>query len=133
MRSRSGRDSAVRRVREIGSHASRSEVGDTTVVDLLVGQPPVGDVDNVARRADISLAIPLARTRPKQWRATANHHRREVYTELVHGAPLERLSEGPLGPRRLRQLVDPARQPIGLAGHDLRVAEAAGQQGRALD
>ena len=64
-----------------------------TVVDLLVGQPLVGDVDSVARRADISLAIPLARTRPKQWRAAADHHRREVYTERVHDASLERLSD----------------------------------------
>src|SRR5207237_7914191 len=58
---------------------------------LLVGQPLVGDVDSVARRADISLAIPPARTRPKQWRAATEHHRREVYTELVHDAPLERM------------------------------------------
>src|SRR5947209_19835759 len=66
---------------------------DTTLVDLLVGQPLVRDVDTVARRADILLAIPLARTRPKQWCAAADHHRREVYTELVHEASLERLSD----------------------------------------
>ena len=49
-------------------------------------------MDGVARRADISLAIPLACTRLEQWRA-ATEHRREVYMELVYEALLERLAD----------------------------------------